>query len=104
MPAATGRAIVSKELTRKQEIPMKRTLFKIKELAIQKMPGFPRGMKPYKGFSPDINIIVGPNASGKSSTARALQKLIWSKETAGFQLDGRIDAGGQPWTVHLDSS
>jgi len=49
----------------------------IKALDIREMPGIPRGLKPMKDFSPNINIIAGANASGKSSTAKAIQHLLW---------------------------
>ncbi|CAN5285287.1 AAA family ATPase [soil metagenome] len=75
----------------------------IKELSIGRMPGFTSGMPPYKDFSVNINIIAGPNASGKSTTARAIQKLIWQNKTDRLQMDGRAEIGGEPWAIQIDS-
>ena len=74
-----------------------------KELSIDKMPGFPRGMKPYNNLSPRINIVVGPNASGKSSTARMIQQLIWRRNGKGSQAEAYVDVGGETWKIRMDS-
>jgi len=76
----------------------------IQNLEIRKMPGFERGMKRYSDFSPQINIIAGPNASGKSTTARAIQKLIWQRNTARMNLEGDLRVNGEPWGVRIDSN
>ena len=52
------------------------------EVRIDKVRGIGRG----EGFvlnqlSPGINIIYGPNASGKSTTSRVLQELLWPGRT-----------------------
>jgi len=75
----------------------------IKELKIGRMPGFSSGMAPYKDFSPNINIIAGPNASGKSTTARAIQKLIWQNDTRQLQMSGNAEIGEDPWSIQVDS-
>lgn len=49
----------------------------IKELQLLQMPGIPRGLNTLSDLSPHINIIAGANASGKSSTARAIQHILW---------------------------
>lgn len=77
---------------------------KIKELSIGRMPGFRSGMAPFNDFSPNINIITGPNAAGKSTTARAIQKLIWQKDTELTQIGGQAEIGDEPWTIRIDSS
>jgi len=83
---------------------MERQPFTLQELTIQKMPGLPHGLKPYKDLSPAINIIAGPNASGKSSTARAIQKLIWRKKTDGIRASGHIQIADDPWDIRIDSN
>jgi DNA repair exonuclease SbcCD ATPase subunit len=77
---------------------------KIKELSIGRMPGFRSGMAPFNDFSPNINIITGPNAAGKSTAARAIQKLIWQNDTDQTQIDGQAEIGDEPWTIRIDSS
>ena len=81
-----------------QQIPI---LFK--ELSIRKIPGFPRGMRPYRHLSPQINIVVGPNASGKSSTARLIQQLIWRSDGKGSEAEGYADIGDETWKIRMDA-
>lgn len=83
---------------------MEKRSFHIKELSIHKIAGFPRGLPPYKDFSPQINIIAGPNASGKSTTAKAIQKVIWRNQTEGLQIDGNVNIADQPWSIRIDSN
>ncbi len=75
----------------------------IKDLSIQKMPGFPRGLASYKGLANHINIISGPNTSGKSSTARMIKKIIWPIETKGIQAACSILVDKEPWEIKIDS-
>ena len=81
---------------------MQKVPFIFRELSIDKMPGFPRGMEPYKNFSPHINIIAGPNASGKSSTARVIRELIWKKKDNQTQAEAFADVGGENWKIRMD--
>lgn len=49
----------------------------VESLAIERMPGFrPPGFA-LKNLTPGVNIIWGPNASGKTTLARALSFVIW---------------------------
>ncbi|MGM0530685.1 MAG: hypothetical protein ACQER7_04980 [Bacteroidota bacterium] len=81
---------------------MQKVPFIFRELSIDKMPGFPRGMKTYENFSPNINIIAGPNASGKSSTARVIRELIWRKKVNHTQAEAFADIGGENWKIRMD--
>src|SRR5258708_7043434 len=71
-------------------------------LSVRRMPGLPRGLPIYRDFAPHLNIIIGPNASGKSSTARTLRDLIWR------HTDGQITAHGvavlarREWELSVD--
>jgi uncharacterized protein YhaN len=76
------------------------------ELTLRKMPGFER-----QGFSIDrtrigdgLNLIYGPNASGKTSTARAFEALLWpeSPEAKACLLSADIRLGGTPWSIDLE--
>ncbi|MFA6738547.1 MAG: AAA family ATPase, partial [Bacteroidales bacterium] len=74
-----------------------------KSLSIHKIPGFPRGMKEIEDFSENINLVVGPNASGKSSTARALQQLIWYNEGGSKdRLEAKVVLGEENWSIERD--
>lgn len=48
-----------------------------KTLHLTQSPGLPKGVEELSGLSPQINVVSGPNASGKSSLARAIQRLLW---------------------------
>jgi energy-coupling factor transporter ATP-binding protein EcfA2 len=75
-----------------------------RELVVRRMPGFPGGGPRLEELSPGINLVHGPNASGKTTAAAALQGLLWPRgapESAG--LEGRFDLGGEAWRVDVES-
>ena len=82
---------------------MEKVPFIIKELSIRKMPGLDQGLEKYEGFSPNINIIAGPNASGKSSTARMIRQIISRDDTSRIQADSTIHIDQEPWYINIDS-
>lgn len=82
---------------------MHKAAFILKELSIQKMPGFPRGLEAYKSFAANVNIIAGPNASGKSSTARIIQQVIWRNHTDGIHVESSTEIDQENWDVKIDS-
>ncbi|MFV2066332.1 MAG: hypothetical protein ACC645_05080 [Pirellulales bacterium] len=43
---------------------------------VRRMPGFPRGGLAVDGLVEGINVVYGPNASGKTTLARAMQRLL----------------------------
>jgi|GEM_PF-2430597 len=49
----------------------------IRKLAIKHAPGFPNERLRPMEFCDGVNIVFGPNASGKTTTARAIQALFW---------------------------
>ncbi len=82
---------------------MKKAPFILKELSINKMPGFIRGLDKFEDLAANINIIAGPNASGKSSTARIIQQIIWHNKTKGLVVDGSVEIEDEPWEIKIDS-
>lgn len=82
---------------------MKKTPYILKELSIHKMPGFPRGLKSLHDLAGQVNIIVGPNASGKSSTARMIQQLIWQNNTKGTEAEASVELDEDSWEIKIDS-
>lgn len=73
-------------------------------LTVRRMPGFPGGGPRLSELSPGINLIHGPNASGKTTVALALQSLLWPQSapaTAG--LEGHFELGGARWRVDVES-
>src|SRR5438132_699814 len=64
------------------------------ELHVRRAPGCAPGWR-LRDLSPGINVIVGPNASGKTTTARALTSVMWpttapahTETAASFLLNG----------------
>lgn len=57
-----------------------------------------------EGFSPGINIIFGPNASGKSTTATALQELLWPDSCGDRKrlIEGELSLGDENWSANLE--
>lgn len=66
------------------------------------MPGFTRGMTPFD-FARNINLITGPNASGKSSTSRLIQKIIWPFETKGLDAHAELEIDNETWQIKIES-
>ena len=56
---------------------------KLKRLRIHRMPGFPDGGPRYRDLAAGLNVIVGPNASGKTTTCQAIRGLLWEGHLAG---------------------
>ena len=75
------------------------------EIQIRQMPGFPDGAPGLKDLSPGINVIYGPNAVGKTTTARAIQALIWPRARGQerYSLYGFFELDGETWRVDLNS-
>ncbi len=78
--------------------------FILQNINIKKMPGLPEGLPKFEELAPDINIISGPNASGKSSTARLIQQLIWHNQTHGMEAQASVLLdNNQPWEISIES-
>jgi uncharacterized protein YhaN len=71
-------------------------------LHVRKMPGLPDGLKPITDLSKHINIIAGPNASGKTSTATALHQLLWPPASGSMNLEAAVETGNIHWQLRLD--
>jgi hypothetical protein len=72
-------------------------------IEVRKAPGIHPGFA-IDGLSPDINIVFGPNASGKSTTARAIQALLWPHPSAlrRHELAASFRLGDDAWTIEAD--
>lgn len=75
----------------------------IKKLNISRMPGFRDGLRIDSEFSPQLNIVYGPNASGKSSVARAIQEVIWKDNTREYTLSAHAELESDAWYFEMDA-
>ncbi len=78
----------------------------VERVALHRVRGIARG----EGFSLDglsegVNVIHGPNGCGKTTTALAIQALLWPGRTGLDRpsLDGRLSLDAEEWTVSLDA-
>lgn len=77
-------------------------------LELERLPGLERGGFALEELSPGITVIHGPNASGKSTTGRAIEQLLWPESGAGEhrRLRGELRIGdprdGARWEVELE--
>ncbi|MGM0631974.1 MAG: hypothetical protein ACQETO_02250 [Pseudomonadota bacterium] len=74
---------------------------RLRRLEIQQLPGIEPGFV-IDAISPRINLVTGPNASGKSSLIRALQYLVaepQSGDPGTLSLSASFDEDGVRWTV-----
>lgn len=74
-------------------------------MAIRRMPGIHDGGFTLEDLSPGVNIVHGPNASGKTTAARAIESLLWPKAAAPARasLLGRFALGAGRWSTDLDA-
>ncbi len=76
-----------------------------KSLKIRRAPGFPDGLLAdgSDSLSEGINIITGPNSSGKTTTANLINDILWQNRSKGTSADGELVYKDQQWTFQKDS-
>ncbi len=55
---------------------MSKPVLSFRSIEIRRMPGFPRGGFRIEGLCHGVNIVYGPNASGKTTLGRAIRRLL----------------------------
>lgn len=75
----------------------------IHSLSIHTMPGFPNGLKSMNSLAKNINVIAGPNASGKSSTARMMQQVIWKQNIERIRVETKLEIAKKKWHIRIDN-
>lgn len=75
-----------------------------RRLRVERMPWL-TGSYSLDELSPGINIIHGPNASGKTTTARALESILWPRDAAprGAFLDADLLIDGEGWRIGIEA-
>ncbi|MFP8957681.1 SMC family ATPase [Natrialbaceae archaeon A-CW3] len=72
----------------------------VEALDIVRAPGFPARGFQVDDLSKGINVVYGPNASGKTTMALSLQELLWPGAVRdGTALVGRLSLNGDDWRV-----
>jgi energy-coupling factor transporter ATP-binding protein EcfA2 len=81
---------------------MSRLLFR--RLSVRRMPGIEHGFE-LRELARGINVVFGPNASGKSTTARAIESLLWPRGADAREtwLSGEFELDGARWEADLDA-
>jgi hypothetical protein len=75
-----------------------------RRVGIRRMLGITDGFE-LKGLGRGVNLVYGPNASGKTTTARAVEALLWprvaDRETTA--LEGVAELAGDRWSIRVDT-
>jgi uncharacterized protein YhaN len=80
---------------------------KLRKLLVHRMPGFEQGGFTLEPFGHGVTVIVGPNASGKTTACRAIRGLLWpeSLKDAGWPvLDSTWEDAIGPLELKLEGS
>lgn len=74
--------------------------FHVENVDILRAPGFESRGFQVGDLSDGINVVYGPNASGKTTMALSLQELLWPGAVRnGSSLVGRLSLNGDEWRV-----
>jgi len=84
---------------------MSRDALRFERLVVRRMPGVEDGGFRLEELSPGLNIVHGPNASGKTTTARAIESLLWPRAAAPERasLAGWFRIGDDEWMVETEA-
>ncbi|MFO8087023.1 MAG: hypothetical protein R6T91_04340 [Bacteroidales bacterium] len=82
---------------------MQKVVLKIQKLKIHRMPGLPNGLIALDNLAPNINVIFGENTSGKSSTARMIQKIIWPENTKRHRAESTVLLNDTSHNIYIES-
>ncbi len=76
---------------------------RLERLEIGRLPGIPKGFT-LSELGAGLNVVLGPNASGKTSICRAIRGLLWPAREAleAASIGGRFDAEGVSWEARRE--
>lgn len=84
----------------------------LSEITVRRTPGITHEFT-LRELSPGINIVYGPNASGKTTTAQIIRGILWRDALLNDAQDaawrraeftGRYHLDGQDWLLHAEGS
>ena len=77
---------------------------RLSALQVRRMPGIPEGFT-LPELSEGVTVVFGPNASGKSSSARAIETALWPGREAqrGVAVVAEYWIDGSRYRVEVDS-
>ncbi len=83
---------------------MSKASLHFRKIKIVRAPGFESAGFTVSDLSRGINIVHGPNASGKTTLARSVQDLLWPSEAPeNALLVGHFEYAGEKWRVDVEA-
>ncbi len=79
---------------------------KLRKLEIEQLPGIdsPYALEEHE-LGDGVHVVVGPNASGKSSLCRATRALLWGRASErSLKVRAQWEIEGAPWSVERDGA
>lgn len=77
---------------------------RIQRLQVRRTPGITSGGFVLESLAPGVNIVFGPNGSGKTTTADAIEAALWPAHATSpdVSVAARFGLQGADWHVELD--
>lgn len=80
-----------------------RDALRFEELHLHRAPGFENETLYVSDLSPDVTVVHGPNASGKTTLANAIQWCCWPSAAPDVaEVSGQFALDGADWRVDVD--
>ena len=79
---------------------------KLVSVWLRRAPGLDKGIEERR-FTPGLNVVFGPNESGKSTLARAIQDTLWPEKKRPAELvdvETRWEHDGEQWSARHDGA
>lgn len=98
-------ALSTRSASTGRDASTRRDALRFERLVVRRMPGVEDGGFRLEELSPGLNIVYGPNASGKTTTARAIEALLWPRAAAPERasLAGWFRIGDDEWMVEMEA-
>lgn len=77
---------------------------RVSHVHVRRTPGIPHGFE-IGGLCGGVNVIHGPNGSGKTSTLRAIEAALWARDAdhTGLSVAARYELDGRTYVVDVDA-